>query len=184
MSAAASVAETHVTDVDAFNTSLARPLQPVTDLLLTGDFQLVHKTDIHFRLHDGYETHELHYSARKIPATSTFLFGLCDRTLWLMIDGAVIERKELKVRDEPPRCISQPLAIGGAGEGSIELHHVRIARDIHYLDPRNLTDTWQPEQTLKLNEYAVVGDNPPLSIDSRHWHGVARERIIGRVLKW
>jgi type IV secretory pathway protease TraF len=35
--------------------------------------------------------------------------------------------------------------------------------------------------TLSEGEYFLVGDNVPISRDSRHWGGVGGDRIVGRV---
>ena len=43
---------------------------------------------------------------------------------------------------------------------------------------------WSLGRKLGKDEYLLLGDNPPVSEDSRQWQaGVSREKILGRVEK-
>jgi hypothetical protein len=67
----------------------------------------------------------------------------------------------------------------------MQVQQLRVWRDIYYLDDRGLAGRWERDQPLADDELAVLGDNQPVSIDSRHWDrpGVARSSLIGLVYK-
>lgn len=50
------------------------------------------------------------------------------------------------------------------------------------LDKPGLNSNHHTEFTLKYNEYFILGDNPQISIDSRHFGPVERGQIFARVL--
>jgi hypothetical protein len=67
------------------------------------------------------------------------------------------------------------------GQGTCRFDNLRVLRDIYYLDAQNLGGEWKSTASAG---YGLLGDNPPVSIDSRHWdHAIRREQILGRVLK-
>ncbi|QDU93692.1 S26 family signal peptidase [Lignipirellula cremea] len=90
-------------------------------------------------------------------------------------------------KDEQPDAMpDQPaLAIGCRG-GAMQVSDLRIARDLYYLDAAGLGRPWQAEQPLGSDEYFVLGDNCPVSQDSRHWPAgtITRHSLIGRVLQF
>jgi signal peptidase I len=53
--------------------------------------------------------------------------------------------------------------------------------DVHYLDPAGLPRDWTAPAPLAADEYFLLGDNQPVSIDSRHWGGINRKAILGLV---
>jgi len=52
---------------------------------------------------------------------------------------------------------------------------------VHYLDPAGLARDWTAVAPLAADEYFLLGDNQPVSIDSRHWGGISRQAILGLV---
>jgi signal peptidase I len=52
---------------------------------------------------------------------------------------------------------------------------------VHYLDPAGLARDWTADAPLAADEYFLLGDNQPVSIDSRHWGGISRKSIVGLV---
>jgi hypothetical protein len=62
----------------------------------------------------------------------------------------------------------------------VALSHVKLYRDIYYTPP----DSPVAEYQLGRGEYFVLGDNSPLSIDSRHWDrpGVPLAAFVGKPL--
>ncbi len=74
----------------------------------------------------------------------------------------------------------RPIAIRVVA-GAVEITQVRIDRPLEYrIDPRlAATVDWPIE--LAADQYFLLGDNVPLSIDSRHFGPVAGTRIVGRI---
>jgi hypothetical protein len=179
---AATVRETFVSDHDPYNATLARPVFPVTDLILQGECQIAGSSKLQLRLHDGYVAHEWELPVTP-NSTGQFTVALVDRTAWLLLNDRLVLREVLPFSDALPQPSSQPLAIGGAGEGNITLNNLRILRDIHYLSPNGLADSWIADAPLGPAEFAVLGDNPAISLDSRHWGNISRSHVIGRVMK-
>ncbi len=81
---------------------------------------------------------------------------------------------------------ASPLAIGALG-GSMEVRGVRIYRDLYYTGnlsagPRRPFGVDRPYQ-LGEDEFFVLGDNSPVSNDSRFWEGspvVRGDRFLGK----
>ena len=71
---------------------------------------------------------------------------------------------------------------------------LRIYRDVYYLDPKNLGVAWETPHIMGLSAekngeaFVVLGDNPHVSADSRHWvqRCIDRRQLSGKVLllKW
>lgn len=104
--------------------------------------------------------------------------ALCDQQVFVAEGGHVLisypyQRKKVAETLEP-------LAIGGM-RGRIQVNQLRVYRDIYYLDPNGTGRPWSSEGPLGPREMAVLGDNPPLSTDSRHFGGVATSDVVGLV---
>lgn len=122
-------------------------------------------------------------------------FALCDGQLLFGIDGHPQVRhefnsiggkdpqrqgKESRPRSDSGDPISQ-VAIGAKGM-EFTVDRLRVLRDVHYLTP-DYVDQHRNQGLLGPDEVFVVGDNVPLSQDSRHWprSGMPIERLWGRV---
>ena len=65
--------------------------------------------------------------------------------------------------------------------GAAEITQLRIDRPLEYrIDPRLAAKREWPIR-LAADEYYLLGDNVPLSIDSRHFGPIGRGRIVGRI---
>ena len=95
-------------------------------------------------------------------------FGLCDQQVLLSIADRTIFRVPYERLAGPPPEVLHSLAVGARGL-TVQLTHLRIWRDIYYLDPQGLTRDWQAAAALPPGHIAVLGDNQPVSIDSRQW---------------
>ena len=113
-----------------------------------------------------------------------FELSTIDRTLRAAIDGRLVlppvALSESPRRDEN---FSGDLLKLGASAGDLEIHNVRIDRDVYYRGTKGqhaTTSAWQ----LGLDEYFMLGDNSPVSLDSRSWRhpAVPRRLVIGRPL--
>ena len=107
---------------------------------------------------------KLHGSLRD----QTIEVSLCDRQFLLAIAGRTLETVHID-NPEPPPVAEQPLAIGVQGLGLV-IDHLRVYRDVYYLAPPASEPGGDVASfTLGANEYFVVGDNSPISEDSRTW---------------
>jgi hypothetical protein len=75
--------------------------------------------------------------------------------------------------------------LGIAADGlSLAIRRLQVFRDLHYLDPQDSGRDWSAPAPLGNDEALVLGDNVPISRDSRQWKrpGVPGDRILGPVL--
>ena len=121
---------------------------------------------------------------------SPFRIDVCtfDRQLALMVNGRLVETIDWASPDGPDETgdTSQSLSmirIGGRGE-PLSLERFQLWRDVYYFDEGVRT---QADRVTRLtagsNEYLLVGDNVPMSIDCRHWPtpAVSGDEILGSV---
>jgi len=111
-------------------------------------------------------------------------FSTIDRTLRAAVDGQlVLPPLALSETDQHGGSGSGELLKLGASTGDLEIHDVRIDRDVYYRDTNGQHGTSSPWQ-LGPDEYFMLGDNSPVSLDSRSWlhPAVPRRLVIGRPL--
>ena len=122
-------------------------------------------------------------------------FAWCDGQLLFAIDGHPQIRHEFKSieGDRTHRRVTENrqhsdsrdpisrMAIGATGT-EVTVDRLRVFRDLHYLTP-DYVDHHRNQWLLGPDELFVVGDNVPLSQDSRHWPrpGMPIEQLWGRV---
>ena len=78
--------------------------------------------------------------------------------------------------------VSRPLAIGANGS-ELAIQRLQVYRDVYYTPPTHSI----PAVVRKLgpDEYFILGDNSPISVDSRSWMGgetVRESQFVGRPL--
>ncbi len=105
-----------------------------------------------------------------------------DRQLLLAVDGRVELRYSLTGDRQSPGT-TRPFAIGAAG-GAITLSELTLWRDVYYSKkavgmPR-IEGTAQ--RRLGRDEFFVLGDNSPISLDSRTWGPVSARLLLGAPL--
>lgn len=192
-----------ITDNDSYNQGeTRRPLNTVTDVFLTfrlrasGSGQLVLAAtakDQRFELTiEPQQQATLRQGGqiliqKRLPTNFSrrfvsFEFGLCDQQVLLVIDGRTILRHPYNPSHNTEVEPLHPLAIGTRGL-HIDFHEPRVWRDLYYLDPQGLSRRWELPTQLGNDEYALLGDNQPVSIDSRHWQpaSIPRSAILGHV---
>lgn len=194
-----------VLDNDSYNQNVSRELQRVADLALSCDLLAEGEGRLLLAIDNGQRRLEAVIDpsrgrvAIKESGRDLFVqplrvdlarraahveFGLVDRQVLLAVDGRTLVRHALKVpAGERSADALQPLAIGASGL-AVEVANLQVWRDIHYLEPLGTARAWQADAPLAAGEYALLGDNPPVSTDSRHWPGsggIARSAILGPV---
>ena len=93
---------------------------------------------------------------------------------WLPIDEATSSVL-------PPLSDVEPLAIRPLSGRGWSLHHLRVERSLEYrLGPRHDRNLYPIK--LGPKECFLVGDNVPLSVDSRDWGPVPTEQLLGTVI--
>jgi signal peptidase I len=197
--------ETPVRDNDPYNAGLSRRLLDVTDLALTTQVRLAGTGELAVLAHDGRQWLEIqwHTNSRRlrlleggIPVAEgvgpdavegrhiLLEVMLCDGQLQLALDGQQVLAYMYAAEGLPVRPTSRPLAIGAVGL-QVEISELRVWRDVYYNHPFGVPDDWSLERPLGPDEYLLLGDNSPISVDGRHSapNGrLPRRAIVGRVL--
>ena len=94
--------------------------------------------------------------------------SLFDRQFLLSIAGRTLAAVNIDTPGPPP-FTEQPLAIGAEGLG-IAVDRLRVYRDVYYTEPRFAASRGVASAcALGPDEYFVLGDNSPISEDSRSW---------------
>ncbi len=103
---------------------------------------------------------------------TTVEVSLFDRQFLLAFDG----RPVVRIRNDSPqpqRPSSRPLAIASQGGLELVIGDLRVYRDVYYTHPIGLRGRWGLDEPVRLaaEQYFVLGDNSPISDDSRSWPG-------------
>jgi len=80
----------------------------------------------------------------------------------------------------PITTATTPIAVRVVS-GAAVISELIVQRPLEYRIAPRFLDRWQWPLQLGDDEYFVLGDNVPLSIDSRHWGPISRQRIVGRI---
>ncbi|MBN1394955.1 MAG: hypothetical protein JW959_08025 [Pirellulales bacterium] len=106
--------------------------------------------------------------------------SLFDRCFLLAIDGKTVFARPIAEENQSP--VAAPLAIGAEGmEATVE--DLRVYRDVYYTQPIGVAS--RGATRLGPGEYYVLGDNSPVSEDSRHWPdggAVGADLLVGKPL--
>ena len=103
----------------------------------------------------------------------TIEVSLFDRQFLLSVAGRTLVTENIDIPGAPP-VAEQPLAIGAEGLGVV-VDRLRVYRDIYYTEPSfaasgpRLTGAGASSWVVGADEYFVLGDNSPISEDSRTW---------------
>ena len=92
-----------------------------------------------------------------------------DRFLEIMIDNEVVMRWQEPENDAVPVPIEIPLVWFGKDLHPSGALGLRVRRDLHYSAPKEGEASFRKEYKIPENEYFLLGDNSPVSKDSRNW---------------
>jgi signal peptidase I len=105
---------------------------------------------------------------------------ISDRRLRILVsDKPALEYDFRPTPIETPPPLLLELGTSGAG---IQVGKLEVLRDVYYTPAGRETRQYR----LGENEYFVLGDNSPHSVDSRHWPsgGVVASMLLGPALTW
>jgi signal peptidase I len=178
-----------IRDNDSYNQGeTRRPLNAVSDVMLTCQVRVIGNGQLALAAADGEQRFaiviepqnrvsvqsggrtllelplELDFSRRSIDVE----FGLCDQQVLLAVQGRTLVRLPYERPADAPTETLHPLAIGVRGLAA-DVRQLRVWRDVYYLDPQGLARPWQAPTDAGSNGFALLGDNAPVSIDSRQW---------------
>jgi signal peptidase I len=96
--------------------------------------------------------------------------SLVDQQFLLAVDGQTLWAESYERPEPPPIPPSSPLAIGVQGL-QVTIGGLRIDRDVYYTDPMGSRGHRRGRRAVRLGtgQYYVLGDNSPVSEDSRRW---------------
>ena len=110
----------------------------------------------------------------------TIDFSIFDQQIIVAIDGKpVFEPQSF----EPPKGVQPPripVRFGARGL-DIRVNQLKLYRDVYYTESRSRHAVTRPYE-LKEDEFFVLGDNSPVSHDSRRWDNpvVNRSHLVGK----
>lgn len=102
-----------------------------------------------------------------------------DRQVLVAADGELLfEPLKYASRGERPPLPRQPVRFG-ARAADVEVSQLRLDRDVYYTAPEDVS---APVYQLAADEFFMLGDNSPVSLDSRAWQhpAVPRSLLVGR----
>jgi signal peptidase I len=198
------IEEIPIRDDDPYNPGTSRRLNDVTDLMLVARLQLSGSGTLWLQANDGREMFLLEIQpasgrmrlecdgqeartgqldARLPDRPFELVFSTFDQQAVLAIDGRTVLTYDYQRSASPMHPISRPLAIG-ASDLQIAITRLQVCRDVYYTPPTHPVKT-QGRQ-LGPDEYFILGDNSPISVDSRNWMGgetVPGRLFVGRTVR-
>ncbi len=195
-----------VTDDLAYNAGLSRSLNYVRDFMVSAQLEVRGKGALFLDLHDGRQTVRITIelpsgrvgtTADGKPLTTTTLsktsrqrlqrgpvlleLSNFDRQLLLAIDSRLELRCPLETDASPPTGTDVPFESSSTGLKST-LGELTVYRDIYYCGQAVGALPAAERVLLADDEYYLLGDNSPISVDSRSWGGVPARYLVGRPL--
>lgn len=199
------VREQPVTDLSGYNQNISRREEQISrtaELMLS--FTLMEASGaggLFIRASDGSEQFQVRidpgrgcYSVRQndkslIPEEElphdannlTIEVSLFDRQFLLAFDGKVVLAWPYCPSQPNPPPSSRPFAVGVQGL-RVTIRDLRVYRDVYYTHPVGVRGRWGLDEPVALadDEYFVLGDNSPISDDSRTWpqHPAVPDKLL------
>lgn len=109
----------------------------------------------------------------------TIEMSVMDRQVLIAVDGQVLFEPLMYAASKESRPSTRsPVRLGASG-GDVSIRDLRLYRDVYYT-PKHESET--REFVLGPSEFLVLGDNSPVSVDSRAWDhpAIDRSTLIGK----
>ena len=187
-----------------FDPVTPRRLWPVAGLMVTLELKLLSPSMLEVRVHDGTDWVRWIFHGNEgrceVRARDEVLgeFHWKPQAGWSSVGVSTFDRHASTWAANP---LHEPLSLPGrdSGEsrqfldspielralGAIEVRNLHVWRDLFPTAPRGGGRDWELGRALESDEYLVLGDNFPVSIDSRQsQRGVRREEIVGVIRPW
>ena len=194
-----------VEDTLAYSQSQPRRLNPVNDLMLRGQLRMADASQLTCSLAVGDRRGsviwdldqqrvmtqvpgQFDFKSRKVhlPQREWAHFGIScfDRRLTVELQGVVIAEEDFVDDNYTNRrsgYSTEPIVLEACGE--VEVQGLEIRRDLHLVGPYGDETQWELGRKLGEDEYFLIGDNLPDSIDSRiSRRGVSRKQLLARLV--
>ncbi|HEV3416617.1 MAG TPA: signal peptidase I [Pirellulales bacterium] len=197
------IEESPIRDEDGYNQTTSRKLNQVTDLMLVCRLSASGKGELLLKARDsreefqvsvqpstgtialarnGREVQSVQAAAGMLDQPTELVLSIIDQQVVVAIGG----QTELIYPYDPPgsevHAPSQPFSIGAIGL-KVLIAQLQIWRDVYYTPP--ISSATSTVCHLGLDEYFVLGDNSPISRDSRSWTGgdvLSGSLLVGRPL--
>ncbi len=168
-----------ITDDSTYNSGLTRRVFPVRDLCLSASVHVNGKGLLAVRFDNGREQFSWQGNVQSDVLLETFTF---DGRWQVFLNGELAMTENL---DSNAQIVGSaaPFAIGTKNL-DVAFSDLRIYRDIYHASRNDELGITQPMTPIILgaNEIFVLGDNGPISLDSRHWGPVPLRLVVGRLL--
>ena len=177
-------------DHDPYNQSLSRGnLHPVPDIMLACQLQLdsgatcvlrvtSRADEFAWEFRPAESACQLRWNGSLVAqaayagsvAPSAVEMAVCDHQLLAAIDGSIVFEFDYRP-SSGPSADDQPQLSVGASAGSVRLESPQVYRDVYYWGPGGATH-WEAPQAVAASQWFVLGDNVPVSLDSRLWAAI------------
>ena len=196
-----------IEDVYGYNQSIARDLNPVSDLIIELEVVPASKRQVcwlishrfgEFVFTVDFDKRRLRVSNSGRPETIVEMdesslalpvmrieCSCFDHQFLVLVNGKTVSQFPIEQpRQERADTEIRSTRLQVGSRGSLTINRIRIWRDLHYLAADGMPGSTQLFNTTT-DGYVLLGDNIPISVDSRHWETatVSGQQIIGRILQ-